>query len=182
MRRRVRSDNGDPDIFGAFLIRAMIFPFDEAAAAAVIGSDDESSLAAIKGNGLHGVPELLDKVVDFVGAMEHQVVAAGVRPVVGFTVADEEDLGMICTDEVEQRNLLQRVGDVFVVESCGVLVEIVDELLIRIEFAVIGQIPARLHGQVAAIYVEDIFVDVPGANDGDVAVEVRAVCRAIRTP
>lgn len=51
-------------------------------------------------------------------------------------------------------------------------VKVVDELLIRIEFAVVGQIPSDLHREVAAIHVEDILVDVPGANDGDVAVEV----------
>lgn len=104
--RRVRPDDRNPDVFGAFLIRAMIFPFHESAATAVIGGDNKSRLATIKGNGLHGVPELVDKVVDFVGAVKDEVIAAGVRPIVGFAVADEENLGMIRTDEVEQGNLL----------------------------------------------------------------------------
>src|SRR6266478_8343404 len=88
-RRGVRADDGHPDIFRSFLFGAMLFPLGEAAAAAVIGGDNESGLIAIVGDGLHSVPKLLDEMIDVVSAVEDEVVAAGVAPVVRFAVADK---------------------------------------------------------------------------------------------
>ena len=50
-RLRIGADHGDPDIFGAFLIHAVFFPFCGAAAAAMVGGDDEGGLTAESGVG-----------------------------------------------------------------------------------------------------------------------------------
>src|SRR6476661_6734230 len=89
-RRGVRADDGDPDIFRTFLLYAVVFPLGAAAAAAVIGGDQECGLIAIPRNGLHGVPKLFDEMIDVVGAVEHEVVTAGVGPVVRLAIADEQ--------------------------------------------------------------------------------------------
>src|SRR6267142_1789539 len=170
-RRGVRADDGDPDIFRTFLFGAMVFPLGEAAAAAVIGGDNESGLIAIGGDGLHSVPELFDEMIDVVSAVEDEVVAAGVAPVVRLAVADKQDFRMVGADVVEQGHLLEGVVDVFLVEFCGVKVEIVDELLLRGESSAIGQVPADLDGEMAAADVENILESAPGGEDGDLVAE-----------
>src|SRR6266849_5248797 len=170
-RLGVRADDGDPDIFGAFLFGTMVLPLGEAAATAVIGGDNESGLIAIRGDGLHGVPKLFDEMIDVVGAVEHEVVTAGVGPVVRFAVADKQKPGKFCADVVEQGHLLEGVIDVFLVEFRGVKVEFVDELLIRGESSAIGQVPADLDGETAAADVENILKSAPGGEDGDLVAE-----------
>src|SRR6266481_435300 len=166
-RRGVRADDGHPDIFRTFLFGAMVFPLGEAAAAAVIGGDNESGLIAIRGDGLHGVPKLLDEMIDVVSAVEHEVVTAGVGPVVRFAVADKQDFGLLGADVIEQGHLLEGVVDVFLVEFRGVKVEFVDELLLRGESSAIGQVPADLDGEMVAADVEDILERGPGGEDCD---------------
>src|SRR6266403_439057 len=170
-RRGVRADDGHPDIFRTLLFGAMVFPLGEAAAAAVIGGDNESGLIAIRGDGLHGVPKLLDEMIDLVSAVEDEVVTAGVAPVVRFAVADEQDFGLLGADVIEQGHLLEGVVDVFLVEFCGVKVKIVDELLLRGESSAIGQVPADLDGEMVAADVENILESAPGGEDGDLVAE-----------
>jgi hypothetical protein len=172
-RLRIRADNRNPDIFGAFLFSAVVLPLDESAAASMIRRDDKRGLIAIRGERLHGVPELLNEIVNFINAMEHKIVAAGMRPVVGFAVTDKQDFGLVGADVVEQGDLLEGIVDVFFVEPCRVKVEIVDESLSRVGRSAIGQVPSDLDGQMASIDIENVFESAPCSEDGELVVEFR---------
>src|ERR1700726_1524369 len=100
-RSGVRAQHRDPDVFRARLLDTVLFPIDRSAAAAMIGRDDERSLIAIRRQALQGIPELLDEVVEEVRAVEHQVVAAGVPPVVSLAVADEHYTRLLFAQRVE---------------------------------------------------------------------------------
>jgi hypothetical protein len=100
-RRGVRAENGDPDILGSFLLDAVLLPLRETAPTAVIGGDDERRVAALLRHRLHGVPKLADEPIHAVRALEHEIVAALVRPIVGLAVADEKDAGMSLLDVVQ---------------------------------------------------------------------------------
>ena len=167
----IGSDDGDPNIFGTFLIDAMFFPVDEAAAAAVVGGDDESGLILVGWIGLDGVPKLFDKMIELPGAFKDEIVAARVSPIVCFAVTDEEHARMVGLERVEQRNLQKGIVDVVGVKSGGVEEKIVDHLLARGGVIAKGEIPADLHGEMAAALVEDVFVVAPGAEDGDAIVK-----------
>ena len=169
----VGANDRDPDIFRAFLIDAVIFPFNEAAAATVVAGDDESGLVFKSGKRLHLRPKFGHVVIELMGAVKDQVVAAGMSPVVSFSIPDEQRTGVTLADVVEQRKLLKRVRDVFAIELCGVAVKIVDDFLARGEIAFVGNVPAGLHDQVAAFFVEDVFVSGPGTVHGDFIMELR---------
>ena len=69
------------------LLDAVLLPFLEPAAAAVITGDDECCPPAVLGHRLHRLPELPHERVHVVGAFEHEVIVAYVRPPVGLAVA-----------------------------------------------------------------------------------------------
>ena len=71
----------------------------------MIGGEDESSLVAIFRHGLHDFPQLLHEMVEAVGALQHQIVAALVCPVIGFAISHEEHARMICLHIIQQRYL-----------------------------------------------------------------------------
>ena len=81
-RRCVRPDDGDPDVFGALDLFAMIAPGVRAVAAAVIGGDDERRFVAVGGDGLHGAPETFDEAIHVVRGFEHVIVTSAVRNIV----------------------------------------------------------------------------------------------------
>src|SRR5215813_12658440 len=87
--RRIGSDHSDPDVLRALLLDPVLFPFCRSTAPPVIGGNDEGGPVAIGRPGLQPLPELGDEMIEEVCAVEHQVVAAGVCPVVGLTVPNE---------------------------------------------------------------------------------------------
>src|SRR5882762_6052760 len=89
-RSSVRTQHRDPDVFRAWLLDTVLFPIDESAATAMIGGHNEGSLVAIRRQALQGIPQLLDEVIEDVRAVEHQVVAASVCPIVSLAIADEQ--------------------------------------------------------------------------------------------
>ena len=83
----------------------------------MIGRENESSLVAIFRHGLHEFPKLLHKMVESVCALQHQVVTALMRPVVGLAVAHKKYPGMICLHIVEQWHLQKRIENIVAVEA-----------------------------------------------------------------
>src|SRR5256885_5035254 len=97
----VCSSDLDPDVFRAWLPDAVLLPIDRSAAAAMIRRDDEGSRIAIRRQALQGLPELRDEPIEYVRAVQHQVVAARVRPVVSLAVADEQYPWWVFAQRVE---------------------------------------------------------------------------------
>src|ERR1700678_789316 len=116
-RSRVRANDRDPDILRAPLLDAVFLPFSEAAAPPMIGGDDESRCATVLRHGLHGVPQLFHQMVHPVRAVENQIVAALVRPVVGLAVPYEQDARVRGLDIVQKGHLQKGIPDVFLVEA-----------------------------------------------------------------
>src|SRR5579862_2655270 len=78
-RRRVRADDGDPDVFRSFLLDTMILPLFHAMPAAVIGADDKGRLILVFGHRLHELPQGGHIAVKAVCRLKHEVVAPAVR-------------------------------------------------------------------------------------------------------
>src|SRR6266404_3051747 len=172
-RCSIRTEHRDPDVLRAGLLDAVLLPIDRSAAAAMIGRDDESSLIAIRRQALQGMPELLDEVIEEVRAVEQQVVAARVPPVVGLAVADEQDTRLLLAQGIEQRDLQERVVDILVVQPGRGPVELVEQLLPRSERAAIGQIPSDLQRKITASNVKDILERFPGCVHAHAPVQIR---------
>src|ERR1700733_1324516 len=100
-RRRIGADYRDPDILGALLLDSVLLPLGEAAAAAVIRGDDEGRVAAVLRHRLHGVPQLMHEMVHAMRAVEDQIVAALMPPVVRLAVSDEQHPRMRLLDVVQ---------------------------------------------------------------------------------
>src|SRR5450631_4521008 len=171
-RGRVRTDDRDPDVLGAALVDAVLLPFLEPAAAAMIAGDDEGRSPAVLRDRLHRLPELAHERVHVVGALEHEVVMAYVRPPVGLAVAHEQHARPRRLHVIDERDLQEGVPDVARFELNRLLVELLEQLLTRA-----GAVPRRLHRsrlqyEVAAWLVEDVLEGVPGRERGHPAVQV----------
>src|SRR5882762_3517281 len=172
-RSSVRAQPRDPYVLRAWLLDTVLFPIDRSAAAAMIRRDDERSLIPVRRQALQGIPELLDEVIEEVRAVENQVVAAGVRPVVSLAVADEQYARLVFAKRVEQRDLQERVVDIPVVQPGREPVELVQQLLPGGELGAIGQVPSDLQRKIAAPNVEDILERLPGCVHADEPVQIR---------
>src|SRR5205823_12338602 len=133
----------------------------------------EGSPIAIRRQALQGLPKLLNQVIEEVRAVEQEVVAARVRPVVSLAVADEQYARLVLAQRVEQRDLQERVVDIPVVQSRRGPVELVQQLLPRGELATVGQVPSDLQRQTAASHVEDILERLPGRVHAHAPVQLR---------
>lgn len=129
---------------------------------------------------MYQVPQLLNELVVATGAFKDQIVAAGVGPVVGLAIADEEQAGPIELQIITKRDLQERVVDILVIEPGGGAIQLVQQLLTGSEVgAGVGSIPGNLHGDVAARFVENVAEGSPGGEDVDLVVKFRLVVKPL---
>ncbi len=164
-RRRIGSDDRDPDVLRALLLDAVLLPLGEAAAATMVGGDDEGRLVPVFGHRLHRVPELLHEEIEAMRAVEHQVVSALMRPIVGLAIADEQDARFRGDHIVEQRYLQEGVRRPLLVDFGQGLIDPPQQRIACALVRLLGRRPARLHHQTAALLVEDLVECVPGSVD-----------------
>src|SRR6185437_5995026 len=111
-------------------------------------------------------------MVEAIRALQHQVVAALVGPVISLAIAYEEHPRMSRLHVVEQRYLDEGIVGIFAIQRSGGAVEFIDQLLTRSQLPFLRQIPSALHDEAAAFFVENVLKNIPCAVDRDFAMEL----------
>ena len=151
----------------------MFLPFFGAAAAAVVGRNDEGRTAAVLRHRLHRVPQLGDKSIHALSAIEHQIVAPLVSPIVRLAVTHEQHACGAAANVIEERDLHEGIESILFVEARRGIEELGEQGILRCISRGLRCAPAGLHQEVAARLVENIVEDSPGPIDGDMSCEFR---------
>lgn len=166
----VGTDNGHPGLGGAGGPGAVGRPAAGALSATVIGGDEECGIVAIAGCGLNPVPEFCQQVINGIGLLQVEIVAALMCIFICLAKTQEEDARLMCAevfacgDEGEliiagggmfgQHFFLDAVYGLLAGRLCGIAIGV-----------------AAVDGKLVALAAEDIGKYVPGAEGGHFAVK-----------
>lgn len=167
----VGTDNGHPGLGGAGGPGTVGRPAAGALSATVIGGDEECGIVAIAGCGLDPVPEFCQQVINGIGLLQVEIIAALVGVLIGLAKSQEEDARLVCAEVFacgDEGELIITGGGMFGEDF--VLDAIYGLLAGRLRGITVGV--AAVDGQLVALAAEDIGKYVPGAEGGHFAVKL----------
>jgi hypothetical protein len=83
--RRIRPADCYPISLCSFHLLPVVFPTLQSTVAPMVCRKHKSCFATIIAHGLHGIPQLSNKLIDLMSGVQVEVVTTRVRPFIGFT-------------------------------------------------------------------------------------------------
>ena len=163
-RGRVRADDRDPDVLASLDAGVMFRPVCGRAATTVIGRDDERRAAAVLLHRLQRLPQLRDHAVREVQVVEHEVVAARVRPVVRLAEANPHQARLVLLEVAERDPEAQVVVAAFFPQLHDVLPKPDEQVDFRRRERGRYRLARAVHEERAVLLRGRVLESVPGAD------------------